>query len=520
MKTTDYIYFRPIWTCGRYNAEKRVAIYYNLLEGFSYFFEDDSADVLGKILETKRGQKFTLQELSLVSKLQVECLRPFLNELVSYGLLTTPEATFEHIETYRQNLIAVRKEHVVTETKHLQEITIVGNTDAERMYMERVGYISSVMFELTYRCSEMCIHCYNAGASRNAEEENNRGKRQELTLEEYKRVIDELYEGGLFKVCLTGGDPFSKNIVWDIIEYLYEKEIAFDIFTNGISVTTQVGRLAGFFPRTIGISLYSNVPEVHDSITRVKGSHDKTLNFIQQCSMLAMPIILKCCIMNSNVKTYYTVKDVARRYGALPQFDVNITDSVEGDKCASTYLRLGHEALEVVFRDPDLIYYIGKGEISEIERDAKGLMCNAGHETLCITPEGIIQPCCAFPMNLGNVRDGNIYDVLTRSELLSWWRSKRLGDCKDCDKYEYCKFCQMCAGNNYISHGNPLKASENNCFIAKERYELHLRMMDGYDPLQGKSLEERLAELQITTPSLKRLASTNYRNEARINGMS
>ena len=32
----------------------------------------------------------------------------------------------------------------------------------------------------------------------------------ELQLEDYKRIIDELDNAGLIKVCLSGGDPFSK----------------------------------------------------------------------------------------------------------------------------------------------------------------------------------------------------------------------------------------------------------------------------------------------------------------------
>ena len=47
-------------------------------------------------------------------------------------------------------------------------------------------------------------------------------------------------------------------------------------------------------------------------------------------------------------------QDTAYLYGALPQFDLNITDSVDGDKCASILLRLGHEEIEIVLRDKDL----------------------------------------------------------------------------------------------------------------------------------------------------------------------
>ena len=380
--------------------------------------------------------------------------------------------------------------------------------------------MTSVMLELTYRCSEMCIHCYNAGATRNSKEENLRGNRVELTLTDYKRIIDELADNGLIKVCLSGGDPFSKPIVWDIILYLYEKEIATDIFTNGISVTDKVAQLADFYPRTLGISLYSDVAEVHDSITRVKGSHDKTISFIKECSNYAIPMLLKCCIMNPNVKTYYTVKDVAYKFGALPQFNLNITDSVDGDKCASTNLRLGYEELEIVLRDKDLPYYISDDGIKETVRIDNEIMCNAGHNTFCITPEGNLQPCCAFPLKIGNLKEHSLCEIVSDSNILSWWRDKTIKDCEDCYKHPYCAYCQMCVGNNFIANGNPLSASENNCFMAKERYNLAVKMQNGYDPLRKRSLQEALKDLHIELHEIRRIPTVNHREDARINGVS
>ena len=274
-------------------------------------------------------------------------------------------------------------------------------------------------------------------------------------------------------------------------------------------MVNQVERLTNYYPRTLGISLYSDVPEVHDSITRVVGSHDNTVDFISKCSEYALPMLLKCCIMKPNVASYYTVKDVADRYGALPQFDLNITDSVDGDKSASTYLRLGHEELEVVLRDKDLPYYISGNGVKQTERHDFELMCNAGFNSLCITPEGNVQPCCAFPLKLGNVRNTSLPEILNGNKTLDWWRERTIKDSPDCYKHPYCAYCQMCVGNNYIAHGNPLLASENNCFLAKERYMLALKMQDGYDPLNGRNLEEVLSELKTDIRKLRRIPSVN-----------
>lgn len=78
----------------------------------------------------------------------------------------------------------------------------------------------------------------------------------------------------------------------------------------------------------------------------------------------------------------------------------------------------------------------------------------------------------------------------------------------------------MCPGNNYIAHGTPLKPSDNNCFLAITRYKLARKMENGYDPLCGKSLKERLQEVEVHIPNLQREESVNYRNFNRVNEVS
>ncbi|MEQ2516539.1 radical SAM protein [Bacteroides zhangwenhongii] len=515
------IYYRPRWTCGRYNSANNVALIYNLIEGVSYYFEDYSALVIGVILSINRDKYITLEDLSKETDIDTNSLELFLNELVDLGLVTTELYTSTKILAYRKRISIHRCSQYDESPNVLQEIIDSNGSNAEMVYADKIGGITSVMLELTYKCSESCLHCYNPGATRNNVEINLRGDREELILDDYKRVIDELCEQGLFKVCLSGGDPFSKRIIWEVIDYLYEKELAFDIFTNGIGAIGNVDRLANYYPRLIGVSLYSNIPTVHDEITRTVGSYQKTISFIRLCAEQGIPLNLKCCIMLLNINSYYTVKDVAKKYGAIPQFDLNITDSVEGDKCASHNLRLTSELMEIVLRDKDLPYYVdSSGVIKEKGRNLSEKVCGAGITSFCITPEGNIQPCCAFPFRIGNVKDESIYDILSKSVGWHWWQQQKNENFVECYKHDYCVYCQMCPGNNYIAHGTPLKPSDNNCFLAITRYKLARKMENGYDPLCGKSLKERLQEVEVHIPNLQREESVNYRNFNRVNEVS
>ena len=58
------IFYRPEWTCGRFCKEADAAIYYNLIDGMAYFFEDYSAQVIGVILSLPRKGSIELQKWS------------------------------------------------------------------------------------------------------------------------------------------------------------------------------------------------------------------------------------------------------------------------------------------------------------------------------------------------------------------------------------------------------------------------------------------------------------------------
>ena len=513
-------YYRPVWTCGRYNEEAQAAIYYNLITGMSYFFESHSAMVIGEILSVPRNGTINLETIGKKLNIAMESLVPFFHQLEQIGIVSSVFPTEEIIADYRKRVSEYNCQQQQTVERTTQEKLPYAISNAERLYTEKVGGITSVMLELTYRCSEKCIHCYNEGATRNDDEISKRGDRVELTLDDYKRIIDELYDLGLVKVCLTGGDPFSKFFAWELIDYLYNKGIAFDVFTNGQAIVNNVERLANYYPRLVGVSIYSGIPEVHDYITRIKGSWERSLKVVRQLSDLGVPMNLKCCVMRPNVKSYYLVADIAKEYGAVPQFEINLTDSIEGDRCVSKYLRMTKEQLEIVLRDDNVPLYVGKeapnyGGQKKLEENNA---CGAGDNSLCITPEGNVIPCCAFHTLFGNLKEQSILKILSESKELAYWRRLTLKDYEECGKYDYCAYCNLCPGNNYIEHGTPLKASEVNCFVAKVRSELAQKMMQGYDPLNGMTLQERLSELEDYVPIiLQREMSENDYSDTHLN---
>lgn len=509
-----YSLYRPLWTCGRYDSKSKTAIYYNLLSGKSYLFEDSSAEVISEVLSIGRGKEVSLECISKKTQLPKESLNSFAAKLVSRGLLSEEQPSKSAEMEYRNSLKRNRIES--TPSGKLDELVGKSQT-AEMVYATRAKCpVTTVLIELTYRCSEKCIHCYNPGASRNEEEPSQRHLWSGLSFKDYVRIIDQLYDMGTVRVCLSGGDPFSSPHAWDIINYLYEKEFAIEVYTNGQSLDGKTNKLASYYPCVVGLSLYSSVEDVHDKITRTKGSFNRTIKILKSLSELSVPLEVKCCVMRLNLKSYRGVSKIASKYGAKLQLESSIFDSMDGDKCISKTLRLTEPEMELTLRDKENPLYIGP----ELENyGAKyhpmdKIVCSGGKYGICVTPDGKILPCVSYHAVLGDITKSSLYDIMYNNPIMDKLTSLFLEKYEECGRHPYCDYCNICPGLNFSEHGTPLKAAENNCYVAKVRYELAQKLREGQDPLNNMTIDERLYNAEkFELVSLSRIQGVSHYDE-------
>lgn len=476
--------YRPEWTCGRFNESEGCAIMYNLVAGMSYYFEEESAAFIGFLLSKKRWQIINVLSMSQELNADIISTYVFLSQLIDVGLVALRPYSDEAVRLYREEMQMIRIKSLALgkQKQGHHSNDAFERSEAEELYLEKSGICGAVMLELTYRCSEKCIHCYNPGATRSESEVANRGQdSEELHFEEYVSIIDDLYDNGLFKVCLSGGDPFSKSCFWQVLEYLFEKNIAVDIFTNGLGLSGFEDKLGKFYPRTIGLSIYSLLPNTHDGITRVPGSLETTMRVARNISKLSIPEYIKCCVMKNNMGSYSTVYAFASEIGATVQVDMNVSDAIDGDRCVSRYLKPSESDYKVLLQDPRAIMYVGLDTISpsKIDQANHKRVCKAGIRSFCVSPTGELLPCCALHLVLGNLKESSIAEIVNKSDIYLKWISLRLVDFKKCVGCEDIDFCPLCPGFNYSENKNVLIPSRNNCDIAKFRHNVYRDLQVG-----------------------------------------
>ena len=121
-----------------------------------------------------------------------------------------------------------------------------------RLSSRRTPIIGSL--EVTQRCNNSCIHCYN-----NLPAGDQKAKAGELTLNEHRRILDEITNAGCLWLLFTGGEIFIRKDFLDIYTYAKQKGLLITLFSNGTLITEKIADyLAQFPPFSIEITLYSH----------------------------------------------------------------------------------------------------------------------------------------------------------------------------------------------------------------------------------------------------------------------
>jgi len=152
-------------------------------------------------------------------------------------------------------------------TQQLAELALAAKAARESQYKPFIFH-----FLTTLKCNCRCETCLW----------KDNKKRDELTLEEIKRIYKEAKEAGFIVTILWGGEPLIRNDISEIINYVKNecKYTIVGIVTNGWFLPEKIKEI-GKDLDFILISLDSPRAEEHDHIRGLKGLYDKIMESIK-----------------------------------------------------------------------------------------------------------------------------------------------------------------------------------------------------------------------------------------------
>jgi AdoMet-dependent heme synthase len=361
----------------------------------------------------------------------------------------------------------------------------------------------SVHVDLTYRCNERCIHCYL--------DHEDHG---EMKTQEIKNVLEQLAQAGTLFLTFSGGEIFLRADLFELLEFARSLHFDISLKTNALLIDSERARkLRELRVRKIQISIYSAEPEVHDAITKVRGSLERTLAAIRFLQAESLQVKIACPLMKQNLTAYRNVQALAAELGVPYVLDMTITPKMDGDM-SLLQLRTSTTELLPILQDTSLNPRAcspnsleaetistggatGSATSSGIESQAyEDIPCSAGHNSCYISPYGDIFPCVQMPVATGNLRKQTFEDIWFRSEEMNRVRAVRESQLPLCSKCSIRQYCERCPGLAQMEGGDLLGAYERACELA----ELNARIAGVANPVSAMHAEKSKTKNSCSIP--------------------
>ncbi len=308
--------------------------------------------------------------------------------------------------------------------------------------------------ELTYRCNLECVHCYLTPTD---------PYRQEIATGDWIRTIREMKELGAMYIVITGGEPTLYPGFWDILEELRRLNVLIRLFTNATTLDEEdIDRLVLCGVRYVDVSLYGSDAAMHEAVTGVPGSFDRTVTTIERLKAAGVHLNLKASILQSNHRDINRLYRLMRSLGGLPHLTPIVTPDNEG----------GLDPVSVSVGEEEICYMLENfyHKYFKIPRHVDpmpmAMRCSAGFATLTVAPNGEVIPCVQLRVSLGNVERNSLRRIWHHSPVQYYIKSLTdvpSTDCADCELEGY---CVRCPGLAQIETGSIWSRSPNACRYA------------------------------------------------------
>jgi radical SAM protein with 4Fe4S-binding SPASM domain len=310
----------------------------------------------------------------------------------------------------------------------------------------------------TLACNLRCKHCLvSAGKS----------LKKELTTEEIKKLIDDAIKLGVRRFYITGGEPFIKDGIFEIIRYITkEKRCELIILTNATLFDdrriTALKKVKN--PRIIlQVSLEGPNAEIHDRL-RGEGSFNKAVEGIKRLLDIGITPIVSTAINKYNEKYIIETSKFLSRLG-LKEHNIlwmhakgRGANNVNELFVPSERIARAMKNLKKLYKEHEII--LDNIESLKVrvrtKRGRKNDLCNNCYEKLCVNSDGHVYPCASLNgdkrFDAGSIREKSLKDIWLNSKVMKRLRENTVLKKAGCSSCELRFFCGGgCTSHSYYA---------------------------------------------------------------------
>ena len=323
-------------------------------------------------------------------------------------------------------------------------------------------FLRTIHIEIANACNERCTHCYIP----------NERKNNMIDSALFYRIIEEGWKMNIIHITLSGGEPLLHKDILGFLKKCRELELSVNILSN---LTLLTGDIVSEMKKnsllSVQASLYSMDAAVHDSITKLNGSFEKTKAGILRLCDENIPVQISCPIIKQNKDTYVDVLHWGWDHNIAVATEPVIFAAYDHSGC-NLANRLSIEEVDDV-----LTVQMQEGyaeSLHKIAMDRESLtgndpICSVCRYSFCVMASGKVFPCAGWQNNvIGDLNRQTVQEIWETSEKIKELRHikwSRFSQCIDCKDRGYCTVCMMW-NSNENSDGDPFRINEYRCNVA------------------------------------------------------
>jgi radical SAM protein with 4Fe4S-binding SPASM domain len=335
---------------------------------------------------------------------------------------------------------------------------------AKSLFVLRAEPVGLIHF-LTRRCNARCSFCFI-----DFEDVESQNKKNEMTIQDIQYMTSTMGKS-LQHVNLTGGEPFLRSDIFDIIKAYFDnaKVNSILINTNGSypkKIDSLLNKLNEFYPEKKVIIQFSidSYPEDHDKIRKIPGLFKRTMEsyeLVKKRGLSAIPSVALTCTHENYKKIneiyeFMKKKHGVNRFSAILVRDEGVFKTPESQKkgILEEYQKLTHNLYNDRLKGEILNFYNKNSFIGRVlnekdkiqhENNIKSYVepkflsyCPSASIFGVIDCDGTVHPCEILDKPLGKLSNFNY-------NFLNLWRSEKTKRVKKWIKDSKCHCSYECA---------------------------------------------------------------------------
>ena len=322
--------------------------------------------------------------------------------------------------------------------------------------------LSRIHLNISDTCNEKCVHCYIPKYL----------KPNKMSKALFHKILRECKEMNVLNITLGGGEPMLNDNLLFFINKCKENNFSINLLTNLTLLTdTMVSEFYNTPLLSIQTTIYSLREDIHDSITKVKGSLKKTIEGIRKLHNYHIPMQINCPVMKQNLNYYREVLDWGRSLNIETDCDYMIFGCYDGSK-KNLINRLDLSEVEGLLQCDK---HTNKNFNVENKKTLTNFICPICQTSLCISSTGNIYPCEGLQsLSLGNLNTTTVTKIWNSSLLIKELRNLTIRNFPKCNICEDKDFCSPCLVRN-VTESPSLSFRDVNiyfCSVAKMKNKI------------------------------------------------